>query len=531
MAVAMLIGLWIWDELSFDKYHQNYDRIAQVMQQRTNNGTVNTGVAVPLTLDAALRKNYGSDFKHIVLASWTGDHILAVGDKKISWLGDFMGAEGPEMFSLNMLKGSRNGLQDPSSILISKSVATALFADADPMGQLVKFDNKASLKVAGVYEDLPHNTTLREIAFIASWDYYAASHDWVKRAIDNWGESSFQLYVQMADNADMAKVSEKIKDIKLKNVDKEDAKYKPVIFLQPMSKWHLYAEFKNGINTGGAIEYVLLFGIIGVFVLLLACINFMNLSTARSEKRAKEVGIRKAIGSLRSQLISQFFCESVLMAACAFGLSLLLVWLVLPFFNGVADKKTAILWSSPLFWIMGIGFTLFTGLIAGSYPALYLSSFKPVKVLKGSFKAGRLAAIPRKALVVLQFTVSVVLIIGTIIVFKQIQFAKNRPVGYNRNGLVNTGSTDDLHDHFNAVKTDMLRSGAITEMAESSSPMTDIHNGKGDIYWKEKDPATTYDFANIYVTSEYGRTVGWQLAAGRDFNSQLLTDSSRRYIK
>ena len=526
MGVAMLIGLWIWDELSFDKYHQNYGRIAQVMQKRTNNGTVTTGLGVPLTLDAAFRKNYGSDFKHIALASWTGNHIVATGDKKISWPGDFMGAEGPEIFSLNMLKGSRNGLRDPSSILISKSVATTLFADADPIGQLVKFDNKASLRVAGVYEDLPHNTTLHEIAFIASWDYYVASHDWVKRAIDNWRESSFQLYVQMADHADMSKVSEKIRDIKLKNVDQEDAKYKPVIFLQPMSKWHLYAEFKNGINTGGAIEYVLLFGIIGVFVLLLACINFMNLSTARSEKRAKEVGIRKAIGSLRSQLISQFFCESVLMAACAFAFSLLLVWLILPFFNEVAGKKMQILWGTPLFWIMGAGFTLFTGLIAGSYPALYLSSFKAVKVLKGSFKGGRLAAVPRKALVVLQFTVSVVLIIGTIIVFKQIQFAKNRPVGYNRNGLVTTGSTDDLHDHFNAVKADMLRSGAITEMAESSSPMTDIHNGKSDIYWKEKDPATTYEFANIYITSEYGRTVGWQLAAGRDFSSQLLTDSS-----
>src|SRR5882724_3884292 len=165
MAVAMLIGLWIWDEFSFDKYHQNYDRIAQVMEQRTNNGTINTGVAVPLTLDAALRKNYGSDFKHIVLASWTDHHILAVGDKKISWLGDFMGAEGPEMFSLNMLKGSRNALRDPSSILISKSVATALFANADPVGQLVKFDNKASLKITGVYEDLSHSTTLRGIAF------------------------------------------------------------------------------------------------------------------------------------------------------------------------------------------------------------------------------------------------------------------------------------------------------------------------------------------------------------------------------
>jgi putative ABC transport system permease protein len=526
MAVAMIIGFWIWDELSFDKYHENYDRIAQVMQQRTNYGVVNTGVAIPWTLDAALRKNYGTDFKHIVLASWTDHHILAAGDKRISWLGDFMGSEGPEMFSLRMLKGTRKGLEDPSSILISKSVAIALFAGTDPMGQQVKFDNKASLKVTGVYEDLPNNTTLHEVAFIAPWAYYVTAHDWVKKAAYNWSESSFQLYVQVADNANMGKVSEKIRDIKLKNVNKEDAKYNPVIFLHPMNKWHLYGEFKNGINTGGAIEYVWLFGIIGVFVLLLACINFMNLSTAHSEKRAKEVGIRKTMGSLRTQLIRQFFSESLLTAASAFAISLLLMAQVLPFFNEVSNKKMSVPWFNPVFWVMGMSFTLFTGLIAGSYPAFYLSSFKPVKVLKGSFKAGRFAAIPRKVLVVVQFTISVILIIGTIIVFKQIQYAKNRPLGYERNGLIVMASTDDLDEHFDAVKADILRSGVITKMAASSSPMTEIHNSRSDVYWKEKDPTTTYDFENIYVMSEYGKTVGWQLTAGRDFDSQMLTDSS-----
>jgi len=203
-----------------------------------------------------------------------------------------------------------------------------------------------------------------------------------------------------------------------------------------MSRWHLYLKFVNGINAGGRIQFVWLLGTIGMFVLLLACINFMNLSTARSERRAKEVGIRKAIGSGKGQLIGQFFSESLLAAALAFVFSLLLLQLALPFFNEIADKKMTLPWDNPWFWLSAVGFYLFTGLVAGSYPAFYLSSFQPIKVLKGSFSVSRLAAIPRKVLVVLQFSVSVTLVISTIVVFRQVQFAKARPVGYDREGLV-----------------------------------------------------------------------------------------------
>jgi ABC-type antimicrobial peptide transport system permease subunit len=526
MAVTLLIALWIWDELAFNKYHENYDRIAQVMEKDIYNANVNASVAIPLPLYEEMRKSYGSDFKHIVMASWTGSHVLSVGDKKISYTGNYMGSEGPEMFTLHMQKGTRSGLSDPASMLISQSVAVALFGNADPINKLVKFDNAASFKVAGVYDDLPPNTRLHDIAFMVPWDFYVSSKDWVQRAKTKWNDNSFQMYVQVADHVDMAKLSEKIKNIKLNRVSKEDAKSKPVIFLQPMSRWHLYAEFKNGVNTGGAIEYVWLFGIIGVFVLLLACINFMNLSTARSEKRAKEVGIRKAIGSLRVQLISQFFCESLLMAFCAFVFSLLLALLALPFFNEVADKQVVIPWSNPLFWLISSGFTVFTGLISGIYPALYLSSFRPVKVLKGTFQATRFAAIPRKVLVVVQFTVSIALIIATIIVFKQILFAKDRPIGYSSENLVNIGTTDELEDHFNTIRADFLKSRSIVELAESSSPLTAVHNARHDVSWNTKDPSMTSDFANIRVTSEYGKTVGWQFVTGRDFDKQLLTDSS-----
>ena len=526
MAVAMLIGLWIWDELSFDKYHQNYDKLAMVMQSETASGSISTQSAIPLPLDAELRKSYGSDFKHIAICSWTEQHVLNVGDKNVSYRGNFMGAEAPEMFTLKMLAGSRQGLTDRSSILISQSVAKALFGGSDAINKIIKLDNKDAFKVSGVYEDLPANTTLHDLAFIGPWDYYINTPD-NRRSPTDWGDNSLFMYVQVADNADMANVSARIHNTKYDNMDPADRKYKPVMFLQPMSKWHLYSEFKSGVNTGGAIQYVWLFGIIGVFVLLLACINFMNLSTARSEKRAKEVGIRKAIGSLRGQLVYQFYCESMLIAVLAFVLSLALMLLILPYFNSVADKQLSILWNKPVFWLAGIGFTLFTGIVAGSYPALYLSSFRPDKVLKGTFKTGRFAAMPRKVLVVLQFTVSVVLIIGTIVVFKQIQFAKNRPIGYNRNGLVDIEVTnEDLHKNFTAVNADLLKSGAVSQTAESSSSTTGVNNDRGDIIWKGKDPSLSDYFGQINVSFNYGKTVGWQFVQGRDFNTAFVSDSS-----
>jgi len=349
----------------------------------------------------------------------------------------------------------------------------------------------------------------------------------IKSIKDPWRPNFVTLYVQLADNAGMAGVSSKIRDAKLHKVNAVLAKKKPALFLQSMSKWHLYDEFKNGKNTGGRIGYVWMFGIIGVFVLLLACINFMNLSTARSEKRAREVGIRKAIGSLRAQLIYQFFSESVLYVAIAFLLALLFVQLSLPLFNEVADKRMTILWESPLFWLMSIGFSLFTGLIAGSYPAFYLSSFQPVKVLKGSFRMGRFAALPRKVLVVVQFTVSVTLIIGTVVVFRQIQFAKNRPVGYTRDGLVAIPViTDKIHKSYNAVRDELFKTGAVTSMAEGDVAPTSSAGSTSGIAWPGKDPNLSIDFQQNGVSPEYGKTAGWQFNEGRNFSREFLTDSA-----
>jgi len=526
MAVAMLIGLWIWDELSFDKFTSNYDNIAQVKQNVTNNGEVQTWDQMPYPLAAELRKSYGSDFKNVVMTTGVGSHMLALDNKKLSLTGTFMEPQGPTMFTLDMLKGNKNALKDPTSIIISASTAKAYFGDANPIDKTLKIDNQIIAKVAGVYRDFPQNSTFADLGFIGSWEMFYNAND-IKSMREPWRPNFCTIYVQTGNNADLAELSLKIRDAKLRNVNAVLAKKKPALFLQPMSNWHLYDEFKDGKNIGGRIQYVWMFAIIGVFVLLLACINFMNLSTARSEKRAREVGIRKAVGSLRSQLIYQFFSESLLFVVFAFLLALLFVQLSLPFFNEVSDKTMSILWGSPLFWILSIGFSLFTGLIAGSYPALYLSSFQPVKVLKGSFRVGRLAAIPRKVLVVIQFTVSVTLIIGTIVVFRQIQFAKNRPVGYSRDGLVSIPIiTNAVHKDYEAVKDELFKTGAVVSMAEGDVAPTQAAGSTSAIEWKDKDPNLSVDFQQSGVSPEYGKTAGWQFKEGRDFSRDFLTDSS-----
>ena len=528
MAVVTLISLWILDEMSFNKYHNNYHRIAQVMQNVTINGEVKTSFHQPCPLAAELRKNYGSDFKSVAMATLPRDYILALGDKKLTESGCFMDAGGPDLFTLHMLEGRGDAIKDPSSILISASTAKAFFGNEDPMGKVLKlklrWNGLDNLKIAGVYADLPENTTLGGMAFIGSWGHFEAGLGGMR---EPWGPGIVNLYVQLADNADPDKVSLKIRDEMLRHLKPVAASAKQALFLQPMSKWHLYSEFKGGKNTGGEIQYVWLFGIVGVFVLLLACINFMNLSTARSEKRAREVGIRKAIGSSRSQLIYQFYGESLLCVLLAFLAALLLARLSIPAFNQLAGKQIVIPWNSLAFWFAGIGLSLVTAIITGSYPALYLSSFKPVKVLKGAFRVGRLASVPRKVLVVVQFTVSIVLIIGTIVVIRQILFAKDRPIGYSQDGLVAIPvRTIELHQHFDAIKHALTNNGTITEMAEADAPPNKVPGTTGGIAWPGKDPNLSADFGQEDISYGYGKTIGLEFSAGRDFSPSFLSDSA-----
>ena len=525
MAVALLIALWIWDELTFDQYHKNHKQLAQVLGTQTVNGESGTYTSVAMPLGNELRTLFGADFKYVSMGSWNFRHTLAVGDKKISQEGMWVEPVFPAMMSLKILNGKLFGIDDPSSIMLSESVAKALFGKENPLNKLIKMDNKDSYKVTGVYEDLPQNTTLSGVKILLPWEKYLTTEPWLKNAKTEWGNHSFQAFVQITDHVNFDKATNKIKNASMVHL-KEAVNGKEELVLQPMDNWRLHNEFKNGKLQGGRIQFVWLFTIIGFFVLLLACINFMNLSTARSEKRAKEVGIRKTVGSLRRQLIGQFLSESVLVALISFICSVGFVLLLLPLFNGMADKDMSVPWNNILFWFTIISFTIITGLISGSYPAFYLSSFQPIKVLKGTYRVGRFASLPRKVLVVIQFTVSITLIIGTIIVFQQIQFAKNRPVGYSRSGLITVDmTTPDLHGHYDAIRSDLLATGVVENMAESSSPTTSVNSNNNGFNWDGKDPNSLPSLGTIGVTHEYGKTIGWTIKEGRDFSKTFATDT------
>jgi ABC-type lipoprotein release transport system permease subunit len=452
------------------------------------------------------------------------DHILTTGDKKITRVGCWSQQELPVMLTLHMLRGSIDALKDPSSVLVTASLAKTLFGNKDPMNKSIQVDDKFQVKVGGVYEDLPPNAYFQIADYFLPWEKYLDSHLWVKNTQTEWGRNFIVTYVELADNVDIDKVNERIRHI----ADGHVKQTREEVFLHPMDKWHLYNRFENGKISGGRIQFIWLFGTIALFVLLLACINFMNLSTARSERRALEVGIRKTMGSLRGQLIGQFLGESLITACLSLVLAILLAQLLMPIFNTLSGKQLNLPWNLPGFWLATLGFTIFTGLISGSYPALYLSHFEPVKVLKGSFRIGRLESLPRKALVVVQFAVSVVLIIGTLIVYRQIQFARSRPINYVRDGLITVDllNIPAIKPHFNAICNDLVRTGVVEVAAGSSATATASWDKYAGYTWPGKDPNFKPAFSHSAITHDYGKTLRWQIVEGRDFSRDFRTDSA-----
>ena len=518
IAIAFLIGLWVWDEISFNAYHKNYKRTAQVMVNQTVKGETYTGSTVMMPVGDVLRTQYKDNFRYVSLASWQGSHLLTTGEKKLLNSGMWVQTDFVKMFDLKILAGSPDALNDPSSLLLTESLSQNLFGNTDPIGKTVLLDNETEMKVGGVYEDLPHNTSFYGTGILLPWKNKA---NWLN-TVTEWQNHCGQLFVGLADNAHFDEVNARVKAVPTPHIKM----WKEEILLQPMSKVHLYNEFKNGKSAGGNIRFIWLFGAIGVFVLLLACINFMNLSTARSEKRAREVGIRKAVGSLRRQLIVQFLTESTLVAFVALLVALTLTQLALPYFNDLAGKQISLPWANPMFWIIALAFTLLTGLASGSYPALYLSAFRPIKVLKGVFNAGRFAFVPRRVLVVFQFTISIVLIIGTLVVHRQIQFARDRPAGYAREGLITVPAyAPSLQKHADAVRTELLSTNVVDNITQSSQSPANFNNNNG-LDWPGKDPGLVVFFRNVNVSPEFGKTVGWTIAKGRDFSRDFALDSS-----
>lgn len=522
LAIALLIGLWIWDEMSFNKNFDNYDRLVTVLQTQRADKEIVTYPYSAYPLAAELRGNHSAYFKQVAITR-RGRNVLMAGEQKLSKDGLYAQHEFTGMFSLPMLEGNAASLEQPNNLLVSASLAKALFGNADPVGQAVRVNNKRSLQVSGVYKDFPANSSFAEITYLMPWENIMQDKAFTIRDIQQniWDDNSFILYAQLQDGVDLEKANANISHV----LDKRGVTGEPVASLHPMARWHLYNQFKNGVNTGGAIQFVWMFGIIGAFVLLLACINFMNLSTARSEKRAREVGIRKAAGSLRSQLMAQFLLESVMLAILAMALALALVCVAMPWFNTLAGKDMQVLWTNGWFWTILFVVTTGTGLVAGSYPAFYLSAFNTVKVLKGTFKAGRQASLPRRILVVLQFTISVTMVIGTVIIYQQIRYTQTRPLGYSRDGLLRVNmNTPDLYGKYDVLRQDLLNTGAVVEMAESSSPTTNVLEHTSSFTWDGMQADMSPSIGVVQVTREFGNTVGWKMDQGRDFSRAYTSD-------
>jgi len=522
LASAILIFLWIADEYSYDKFHTNYNNIYQLYQsQEWNMGHIGSSQSMPYPAKEVLPTR-ASQIKYICMTNWGEGNMLQVGEKRINKMQLSVTEDFLKMFTFTLIKGDQNhALDDPTSIVITESTAKALFGDADPMGQYIRIDNEREQKVTGVVGDVPEQSKF-QFDFLLPFAYYEATQPWVQRNRYLWDSNSFQIYVQLHDGA-----TEQETNAAIVHVIKDNNPKAPTskVFLHPMSKWRLQANFEEGKNTGGLIDYVRLFTAIAVFVLIIACINFMNLATARSESRAREVGIRKSIGSRRRELILQFLGESVAVTAIAFILAVALVELALPSYNLMVNKNISVDYSNGWIWLVAISLILVIGLFTGSYPAFYLSNFQPVKVLKGKIDAEKGGSTPRKVLVVMQFAFSIFLIIGTIVVYQQIQHVKNRDMGYDRENLIQIWTNGELETNFNTIREELVRTGAVKSVAKSNSPVTSIFSNN-EVKWQGMPSGSRVAFSTIATEYDYTETFDVKMLMGRDFSRDFPSDSS-----
>lgn len=522
MASAILILLWIQDELSYDEFHENKDRIYQVWNRVPFEGKIRCWNSVPAPMARALEKDL-PEVERAVRVESDNDILLSVGDKKIIKSGNIVDTGFLQMFSFPMLKGDpATALNDMHSVVLTEKTAISLFGNEDAMGKIVKIDNKDNFIVTGILKDLPNNTRFY-CEYLLPWSFikYGEGQDL------GWNDNSTETYVMLKPNTKYASVAPKLKDLRHK-YDNDAKKMKWEQFIYPLKRWRLYSSFTDGVeDNGGRSTFVKLFSIIAGFILLIACINFMNLSTARSEKRAKEVGIRKVVGALKSSLIGQFIGESVFLALLAGIAAIIIVQVSLPGYNRLTEKDLFINIGNINTWIAFTGFILFTGLLAGSYPAFFLSSFRPVKVLKGTFKKANALVTPRKVLVVLQFTFATILIICTIIVKQQIDYARERETGYNKDNLVYHFMTGDIPKNYELIKNELLSSGIAKSITKTNSPLTQRWSKGWGQEWEGRDPNDKTSFDRYLSDEGLGITAGLQFIQGRDFDlKQFPTDST-----
>jgi len=519
IACSILIMLWVWDEVSYDRFHTNADRLGQLWVHNEFSDNISSSQAVPLPAYEFF-KTYDSRIKNTSIAHWPYKHLLTVGETKITKTGQFASPEFLAMFQFPFVKGSAaTALNDASSIVITESLATSLFGNQDPINQTIRVENQYDLKVTGVLKDLPSNSSF-DFEFLAPWSIYA-NQDWAKGKNDAWDDQSFQVYVELQPGASLEEVNASIKKV----IREKSKDSKADLFIHPLTDWRLRSSFNNGVQTGGMIDYVNSFSWIAGLILIIACINFMNLATARSERRAREVGVRKAIGSRRRELIGQFLGESIMISAIAFFMAVVLVEISLPLYSQLVDKPLTINYASPITWLLAFGFITITGFFAGSYPAFYLSSFNPAKVLKGNLHAGRSAVAPRKVLVSLQFFFSIFQLIGMIVIYMQIQHVKARETGYDRENMITITSNEELNKNYKAIKEELLSLGIAQSVTVSSSPITEIY-GNNTLGWPGKPEDQNVLFSRVVTGYDYSKTMGIKMVEGRDFSEDFKSDSS-----
>jgi len=516
MTCSLLIMLWLKDELKKDRFHANDKRLFRVMENQYYSGDISTFSASP----GILAENIVKDIPEIEMASqilWEEEPLFTVNDKFDKEKGRYVQKDFLRMFSYKLEKGDPNtALARPDAVVISKKLADKYFKGEDPIGKMIKIDSKESVVVTGVLEEIPELSSLT-FDFLMSYDIWFKRNDWAKE----WGNNGPRCAVMLKKNTSVDKVNAKIKNyIKTKNKDSNVE-----LFLQNYGESYLYSNWENGKQAGGRIENVRIFSFVAVVILLIACINFMNLATARSLRRAREIGVRKVVGAGKRQLIAQFIGESMFVSFLAILISLLIVVLILPSFNALTEKQLAIDLTDPMFVLILLGLMVVTGVISGSYPALFMSTLKPIVVLKGILKFKSGATLFRKGLVVSQFVLSIILILGMIVVYRQIDYIHNKNLGFSKEDLLYMPLEGGLGKNYMAFKDELLKQPGIKNVTSAQSSPIEVGSSTQGVRWPGKDTTKLILFSNNPITYDYVKTMGIELIAGRDFDPSFSLDT------
>ncbi|MEP0984204.1 ABC transporter permease [Ekhidna sp.] len=521
LTCAFFIYLWVQDELSMNKFHEKDDRLFRVMEFQTYSNEMFATNSTPGILAENLKLDF-PDIKYAATTTWIGKSLLSYNnDKYFKEEGFHVGEDYFNIFSYPLLAGNPDDvLKDKSSICISRKLAEKFFGDVETaVGKTLRYENDRDFLVTGVFENIPKNSTYR-FDFVLPFEDFKDENDWVT----SWGNNGPHTYVILEEGAEQQSVTEKISGyVKSKN---EDGDSNVDLFLKKYSEQYLYGKYTNGVQDGGRIEYVRLFSIIAIFILVIACINFMNLSTARASKRAHEVGVRKAIGADRKTLIKQFIGESLLITFVSMVFAYLLVLLLLPQFNFITDKEISLI-LTPQILLFSVTTVVLTGLMAGSYPALYLTHFNPVKVLKGEIKSSAGEVWARKGLVIFQFTITIILIVGVTVIHKQTQYAFTKNLGYERDNVVFFSQEGTIQDKREAFFNELRNVPGVASAAGTSHTLLHQMNNTSGLDWRTKQPEERILFENIRVDHEFQKTMGMQVIAGRWFDKQFGSDSTK----